>query len=132
MLCVPVASVASSSVLVAYDGSSQSAKALHAFQSLGLAKGRDIHILSVSHDEHGKYSADVAEDYLRAYDHQVHLHVETASGSAAPVILAKTKELGVGLLVMGSYGQPRLTEWVFGSVTKTVLKDSPVPIFLYH
>jgi len=31
-----------------------------------------------------------------------------------------------------AYGQPVLREFLLGSVTKTVLRDSPVPLFLYH
>ena len=132
VLCVPAVSAAGNSVLVAYDGSPQCAKSLHAFQALGLAKGREMHVLSVAHDDEQRYSADVAEDYLRAYDHQVHLHVETSRTSVGQAILEAAQRFGVGMLVMGSYGQPKLTEWFFGSVTNTVLKDSPVPIFLYH
>jgi nucleotide-binding universal stress UspA family protein len=33
---------------------------------------------------------------------------------------------------MGAYGQPRIREFFLGSVTQTLLKESPVPLFLYH
>ena len=55
--------------------------------------------------------------------------------SAAPpaeVILEQARQLGARLLVMGAYGQPAIREFFFGSVTRTVLKESPVPLFLYH
>ena len=42
------------------------------------------------------------------------------------------RRLKAGLLVMGAYGQPVLREFFLGSVTRTILEESPVPLFLYH
>ena len=36
------------------------------------------------------------------------------------------------LLVMGAYGQPAWREFIFGSATRSLLKLSPVPLFLCH
>jgi len=36
------------------------------------------------------------------------------------------------MIVMGGYGQPVLREFFLGSVTRTLLAESPVPLFLYH
>ena len=33
---------------------------------------------------------------------------------------------------MGAYGQPVLREFLIGSVTRTILKECPVPVFCYH
>ncbi len=35
-------------------------------------------------------------------------------------------------LVMGAFGHSRLAEALFGGVTRRMLKDSPVPIFIVH
>jgi nucleotide-binding universal stress UspA family protein len=48
------------------------------------------------------------------------------------VILERARQLGARLLVMGVYGQPRLREFFIGSATRTVLRASTVPLFLYH
>ena len=50
----------------------------------------------------------------------------------AEVILGKIRYLEASLLVMGAYGQPVLREFFLGSVTRTVLKESPVPVFCSH
>ena len=50
----------------------------------------------------------------------------------AEVILEQVRRLKAGLLVMGAYGQPALREFFLGSVTRKVLEESPVPLFLYH
>jgi nucleotide-binding universal stress UspA family protein len=33
---------------------------------------------------------------------------------------------------MGAYGQPVLREFLLGSVTRTLLAHSPIPLFLDH
>jgi nucleotide-binding universal stress UspA family protein len=119
-------------VLVAYDGSVQAARAIQAFQSVGLANRRQIHLLTVAQHHANRYAAEVAADYLRSHGHDVALHVEPTQVPAAKVILSEAERLHAGLIVMGSYGQPVLKELFFGSVTKTVLRDSKVPLLLYH
>lgn len=53
-------------------------------------------------------------------------------GPPAQVLLGHVQQVQAGLLVMGAYGQPTLREFFFGSVTRTLLAESPVPLFLYH
>jgi nucleotide-binding universal stress UspA family protein len=48
------------------------------------------------------------------------------------VIQEHVRSLGAALLVMGAYGQPVLLEFFVGSVTRTMLQASPVPLFLFH
>ncbi len=61
------------------------------------------------------------------------MHVDEAPAeSIAEVLLRWARELDAGLMVMGAYGQPLLKEFLLGSVTKTVLRDSSIPLFLYH
>jgi nucleotide-binding universal stress UspA family protein len=37
------------------------------------------------------------------------------------------KEHRVNLIVAGAYGRTRLSEWIFGGVTRSLLLNSPVP-----
>jgi nucleotide-binding universal stress UspA family protein len=56
-------------------------------------------------------------------------------GSAAPgnkTLLDKACELSAGLLVMGACGHSRLHEFLLGSRTHCMLRDSGIPLFLYH
>ncbi len=52
--------------------------------------------------------------------------------SPGEVILEEVWKLDPGLLVMGAYGRRAWREFLFGSVTRTVLERNPVPLFLYH
>ena len=120
-------------VLVAYDGSLQAARALHAFQTSGLATG--------AADRRGQRSprpveaariAERAIDYLRFHDIKAEAHPVTSHDAPARVILDSARSHKSVLIVMGGYGQPVLREFFLGSVTRTLLAESPVPLFLYH
>jgi len=130
VLCVPVARTDGSPVLVAYDGSLPAARTLHAFAVIGLAAGRAMHVLSLGSD--AQEHAQLAGDYLRGHDLAPTLHVEGYSARPAQRIEEIVQQLGAGLIVMGTYGQPRLKEILFGSVTKAVLAGTQLPLFLYH
>jgi nucleotide-binding universal stress UspA family protein len=132
VLCVPRVSEGGGAALVAYDGSPQAAKTLQAFQSLGLAAGREVHLLSVLRDPSDRIAAELAIEYLRLHGHTAHLHVDSSQASPASVILAESQRVGAGVIVMGAFGQPSLKEFFFGSVTKTVLAQSTLPMFLFH
>jgi nucleotide-binding universal stress UspA family protein len=48
------------------------------------------------------------------------------------VLAEQVKAQGAALLVMGAYGQPVWREFFLGSVTRSMLKDTRVPLFVYH
>jgi nucleotide-binding universal stress UspA family protein len=42
------------------------------------------------------------------------------------LLLALAQQLNVDLIVAAAYGRTRLTEWIFGGVTRHLLRASPV------
>lgn len=51
-------------------------------------------------------------------------------GDAGALILAKAAEIDADLMVMGAFGQSKITEFVFGSATGTLLGKATIPILL--
>jgi nucleotide-binding universal stress UspA family protein len=120
-------------VVVAYDGSLQAARALQAFQATNLHEAQTVHVVCVgSRHMEAAQQADRAADFLRLHEIESQVHPLVASVSPGQVLLEKVRELDATLVVMGAYGQPTWREFCFGSVTRTLLKLSPVPLFLYH
>ena len=76
--------------------------------------------------------AERAIDYLRLHDIKAVAHPVTTHKATAPVLLETAAEHKSVLIVMGGYGQPILREFFIGSVTRSLLAESPVPLFLYH
>lgn len=120
-------------VVIAYDGSLQAARAVQAFQGAGLAAGCEVHVVGVGTErqETGRH-VDRALDFLSHHGVRAARHVLAPGGSVADTLLTQVRELNAGLLVMGCYGQSTLREFFLGSVTRTVLEQAPVPLFLYH
>jgi nucleotide-binding universal stress UspA family protein len=131
VVAVPTRLPDSDDVLIAYDGSPHSARALRSFQAFFGSGFPRIHVVSVHAD--GRQAADRARtalDYLS--DHGL-LGEERALASSRPpeeILLRAARELQAGLIVMGAFGRPRLREALLGSVTRSLLRASPVPLFL--
>jgi len=60
------------------------------------------------------------------------VRVETAHAAIGEAILDKAVDLGVDLIVMGTYGHSRWTERILGGATRTALVRSPVPLLMSH
>jgi nucleotide-binding universal stress UspA family protein len=72
--------------------------------------------------------ADVAQYLARHQVASVKQHVVPATGAAEDgILLDLAKEQNVDLIVAGAYGRTRLSEWIFGGVTRQLLLASTVP-----
>ena len=52
--------------------------------------------------------------------------------SAEVALIEEARALEADLIVMGGYGHGRLTEFVFGGVTRAVSRTSPIPVLMSH
>jgi nucleotide-binding universal stress UspA family protein len=50
----------------------------------------------------------------------------------AETLRAGCAATGADMIVMGAYGHSRLRQWILGGVTSSLLRSSPVPLFLSH
>jgi nucleotide-binding universal stress UspA family protein len=124
---------AGNTVLIAYDGSLQAARALHAFQTSGLADMLPMVVVSI-HPERvaAAQAGERAVDYLRQHELKAEAHPVTSHEAPARVLQAAARDHKSVMIVMGGYGQPVLKEFFLGSVTRTLLAESQIPLFLYH
>lgn len=120
--------------LVAFDGSLPAARALLAFQASGLANFGEVHVLTVSEDhESAARVAGRAVDFLSQHDILAQTHIASpAAGGVSATVLQYASDLQAGLTVMGAYGQSTLKDFFFGSMTRTLLEKSEVPLFVFH
>jgi nucleotide-binding universal stress UspA family protein len=71
--------------------------------------------------------ADVAR-YLERHHIGVDQQISTvANEDEEALLLDVAKEHHINLIVAGAYGRTRLSEWIFGGVTRSLLLNSPVP-----
>jgi nucleotide-binding universal stress UspA family protein len=135
VIAVPASGVAASMgegpVLVAWNGSVESARAIWAAIPL-LEKSRGVSILSVLEDDKAADGSKVVE-YLAWHGVKATL-LPTArkQSNVGAQILAEATALGAALLVMGAYTRSRLRRMVFGGVTEHVLTNAKIPAFMMH
>lgn len=117
--------------MVAWDGSRAAETSLRAAVPL-LRFARRVTILEVD-DGSIKVPAFEAAEYLSRHGVKAVICRQAAgTHRASTVILAEVKTAKVDYLVMGGFGHSRLREAVLGGVTRRMLCESPVPLFLAH
>jgi nucleotide-binding universal stress UspA family protein len=122
-------------VVIGWNGSRESARAM--FDSLPfLERARRIHVVWVDPPAHRSRLKTWDEDVRGALDLQGVRAMVTSVGScgrtAGEVLLKTVTEKGAALLVIGAYGHSRLSEFILGGVTRTVLRGMKCPVLLSH
>ena len=118
------------SALIAWDGSPESSTALRAAVPL-LALAEKVTILEVD-DGSVLVPASEAAVYLSRHDIRAEVMLAPAGGDVSAVLLERCRTLKADWLVMGGYGHGRVTEALFGGITRTMLSVCPVPLLLAH
>lgn len=120
-------------IVVTFDGSMQSSRAMHMFILLGLAKGKNIHVVSIDKN------IDIATAYTKfathifqAHDCSTTLHALLPDGDTAKQLMSMAHELKASMMVMGGFSHSMIRETLFGSCTKTLMTQSDIPLFLHH
>jgi nucleotide-binding universal stress UspA family protein len=100
-----------------------------------LASAEAVELLVVDHErhpaDHGEEpGADIARHLAR---HGVRVDVRRMASGGEDVgrlIFSRATAFGADLVVMGAYGHSRLTELVFGGVTRTALHEAKLPVLM--
>jgi nucleotide-binding universal stress UspA family protein len=120
-------------ILVGWNARRESIRAVADALPL-LVKAEAVEVLVVDHERtagHGQEpGADIARHLAR---HSVQVGVRRLSSGKEEVghlLLSQAAAFGADLLVMGAYGHSQLSEWMFGSVTRTVLGEAGLPVLM--
>lgn len=118
-------------VLIAWDGSSHAARAVASSMPI-LALAKKIEIIVVGNKE--KVQASRVHDLVRNLErHGLDPELTCVDESDVSETIAKeAKTWSASLLVTGAYGHSRLTEWIFGGVTRFMLSNTPLPVLMAH
>jgi len=119
-----------SDILVAYSGGPRSSRALQLFVLMGLAEGKQLHLLCVDRNEKAAQSKiDSIAQFL--HRHEVRSTSTTIVSRAEPtdVILDKIREKTPSMLVAGAKGTNGWRQTMFGSTGDYLIRHCPVPLF---
>jgi nucleotide-binding universal stress UspA family protein len=133
LIVTPDSTSRSSRIVIAYDGSAPSARALQIFTLLGLGDRSELHVIAVDPD---RAAADRrtrnAATYLARYGYAAAAHPIASEDDPADLVIAQAQSLDAGMLVMGAHGHRGWREALLGSFTTRLLARSPTPLFIHH
>ncbi len=121
-------------VVVAWDFGREAARALSDALPI-LTKAKRVHIFSVLGEKQLRTTCVTGdlEKYLGSHGIQYRLEEATLTeGTVGECLAAQIAKTNADMLVMGAYGHSRFREFVLGGVTRGMLADPAIPIFLSH
>jgi nucleotide-binding universal stress UspA family protein len=118
-------------IVVAYGGGREAARTLQTFESLGIAAGEDVAVVTVHRDRaEAEAVAALAGDFLTAHGTPHQRCPIVSEAAPAEVLLEEVRRRRARLLVMGAHGHHPLRDLFATSVTRAVLGACPVPTFV--
>jgi nucleotide-binding universal stress UspA family protein len=127
--------VAFDRILVAWNGSRESARAL-AEALPYLHKAKTAAVVVVDDEPPAERQTILGKD---AVEHLKHHHIKATLHRArlqdrdvGKTLIAEARRLEADLIVMGGYGHSRLREFLLGGATYELLHKAPIPLLLAH
>lgn len=126
------ADVPAGTVAVAWNGSDEAIRALHA--SLPLLRGIErLVILGGRAREFSPLRPRFQlEAWLEGRFDRIEFRPLDSEDATGQDILAAARSCGAELLVLGAYGRSRAAEWILGGVTREVLHRGDLPLLMHH
>ena len=117
--------------VIAWDGGKESTRAVRTALPL-LEKASKVVILAAPTESPRPYDPARLVAFLAARGVTSEVLSVKVNGEPAPLLLAAAKSIGAELMVAGSFGHPRLQEFVFGGATRSFLHTDGPSLFLSH
>ena len=122
-------------VLMAYDASNASARAMRRFvhlQPFGTELTLEIlNVYDKGEHEASQLALRIARSYMDA--HGYNTHVSSIQGTdPATQIVEFAQQFEADIVVAGAHSVSKLTKLAFGSTTASLLEKSPVPLLVDH
>jgi nucleotide-binding universal stress UspA family protein len=97
-----------------------------------------VKVVRIDEDKDEAFPATILLEYLSRHGIHAELKVETSRPEAwdddfpYARLVANADQMNAAYMVMGGYSHSRISEFMFGGLTRSVLAGSPVPVFIAH
>lgn len=123
-------------VIVAWNGGREAARAVNDALPI-LVQAEKVEVMCINAEEGEEEDADLpgADLCLHLARHGVKAEAQSTIATdidAGDLLLARAADHGADLIVMGAYGHARWREVVLGGVTRHLLAQMTVPVFMSH
>jgi nucleotide-binding universal stress UspA family protein len=117
-------------MIVAWNGSYEAANAVRAALSL-LELASKVEVVRVDGEAEKMFPATELLEYLSRHGVHAELRLEETVDEHVPAaLLSCAKQIGATALIMGGYSHSRIGEFIFGGVTRTLLAEAPITLFV--
>jgi nucleotide-binding universal stress UspA family protein len=119
-------------VLITYDGSTPSARAMRRFLHLKpFGTEVNLELLNIYKDDENEAALllRLAQAYTEAHGFTAKL-TSRKGNDVSREIVDHVQTTHADLVVAGAHSVSKIKEWAFGSTTNSLLKECPVPLFL--
>ncbi|MDO9466200.1 MAG: universal stress protein [Thiobacillus sp.] len=129
ILVIPADYTEPQRILIAFDGSATTRKAVEMVAASPLFRGLPCHVVMVGAD---KPEAHEQLEWARATLAQAGFEVTASlrSGQVEDVLCAYRNEHAIDLIVMGAYGHSKIREFLVGSTTTQLIRQAKIPLLL--
>jgi nucleotide-binding universal stress UspA family protein len=121
--------------LIAWNGSFEAANAVRS--AIGLLKiASDVQVLRLEEGKDEAFPSTRLLEFLSRHGIHAELKVETVhpdakdADFASACLTSKAKQLDAAYIVMGGYSHSRASEFMFGGLTRSMLSESSIPLFI--
>ena len=122
--------------LIAWNGSIEAANAVRS--AIGLLKlASDVRVLRIDEKKDETFPSTRLLEYLSRHGIHAELKVETAQAGrdmdfVHDSLLSEAEQMQASYIVMGGYSHSRVSEYMFGGLTRSVLAGSSLPVVIAH
>ena len=121
-----------SPAVIAWNGSYEAANAVRGAIPL-LRMASRVSVVEFADQEKGRFPSTRLLEYLSRHGIAAELDMRAAPAAAVELALPDhAKRMGAGYIVMGGYSHNRAGEFLFGGVTRALLKECPVALVMAH
>jgi nucleotide-binding universal stress UspA family protein len=113
--------------VIAWNGSYEAANAIRGALPL-LKMAAKVTIVQFSEERHRRFPSTTLLEYLSRHGIFAELEMRTTAGDIEEALVSFATRRGAALIVMGGYSHSRAGEFLFGGVTRALLKDCPITL----
>lgn len=114
-------------VVIAWNGSYEAANAIRAALPL-LKMASKVTAVQFSEKKERRFPSTALVQYLSRQGISAELEARTTAGDIDLALVNYAQRQGAGTIVMGAYSHSRAGEFLFGGVTRALLKECPIAL----
>jgi nucleotide-binding universal stress UspA family protein len=91
-----------------------------------------VTVVQFSEERSRRFPSTTLVQYLSRHGIHAELEARSTSTSVESALVSYAERHGAGIIVMGGYGHSRAGEFLFGGMTRALIKECPIALVISH